>query len=520
MSFVIYNAPLSAWKGNEMKWNSRGFWKLAMMCVVASFGCGQSNEGANLPIPTAPVSTQTQFIGSTFGFDYETYELTGPYPASTENYPLYNPDPSNTSLTWDTWIRQAGQAGLDFIAPNLRGAYPDATWSPALMAPVLTALNNTGFASQIKIAAFDDNAASWQAQWQMANNLPGTEPFDISNPANWTYIYDNNYKIFLETIPDANRFKIDDRPVYIVWTGNPATVGNEQGNYSKAMTYLRQKSQADFGVNPYIIVNIDALQNDTTLGAVVDAAQGWSGGGTWTLETFNNTKIGVAFPGLDASTSSTFRDPNHGITLNTALTNTVGAGALITLMEGFTDYEEDAALMQVRNLDTNGNPLSYSSTLYDYPNQRLDIVRQHSLNPFPSNLLHEAEGADYYGGAAGGNGKTNYYRNGNIAIEPTSDTGGGFDVGWMQPGEWFEWESVPLNGQPHFLVRVATSSSGRTAHFVIDGIAQPSQTLPNTGGLQNWTTYDFGAYGTYTNSYHIVRIVFDRGGANFNWWQL
>jgi len=51
---------------------------------------------------------------------------------------------------------------------------------------------------------------------------------------------------------------------------------------------------------------------------------------------------------------------------------------------------------------------------------------------------------DYYGGAEGGNGKTNYYRNAKIAIEPTSDVGGGWDVGWVQPGEWFEWRELTI----------------------------------------------------------------------------
>jgi hypothetical protein len=93
-------------------------------------------------------------------------------------------------------------------------------------------------------------------------------------------------------------------------------------------------------------------------------------------------------------------------------------------------------------------------------------------------------------------------------------------VGWIQSGEWLQWQNVPLNGTPHFLVRVATANTGRTAHLVIDGAAKPSQTLPNTGGWQTWTTYDFGSYGSYSNSYHTVRIVFDNGGVNFNWWQL
>ncbi len=134
-------------------------------------------------------------------------------------------------------------------------------------------------------------------------------------------------------------------------------------------------------------------------------------------------------------------------------------------------------------------------------------------------MRFEAEGCDYFGNANGGNGKVNFYRNGNIAIEYTTDAGGGHDIGWMQTNEWFEWKEVPLNGTPSFQVRIATTNATRTAHLEIDGVAQPSQTLPNTGGNQVWQTYDFGSYGSYTTSVHTVRFVFDNGGVNFNWWQ-
>jgi hypothetical protein len=39
-------------------------------------------------------------------------------------------------------------------------------------------------------------------------------------------------------------------------------------------------------------------------------------------------------------------------------------------------------------------------------------------------------------------------------------------------------KNMPLNSHPHFLVRIATPYTGRTAHFVIDGVAEQSQTLP------------------------------------------
>jgi len=54
--------------------------------------------------------------------------------------------------------------------------------------------------------------------------------------------------------------------------------------------------------------------------------------------------------------------------------NTRGSGALLTLVEGFTDWEESAALFRVNNLETNGSVLSYSQTYYDYPSQRLNLL--------------------------------------------------------------------------------------------------------------------------------------------------
>jgi hypothetical protein len=33
----------------------------------------------------------------------------------------------------------------------------------------------------------------------------------------------------------------------------------------------------------------------------------------------------------------------------------------------------------------------------------------------------------------------NAYRATNVDLQPTSDTGGGFNVGWMAPGEWQEY---------------------------------------------------------------------------------
>jgi hypothetical protein len=44
--------------------------------------------------------------------------------------------------------------------------------------------------------------------------------------------------------------------------------------------------------------------------------------------------------------------------------------------------------------------------------------------------------------------------------------------------------------------------------------------VPNTGGWQTYTNMDLGSYGGYSQSYHDVRLVFDNGGENINWWEL
>jgi|GEM_PF-3998473 len=499
-----------------------------LAALLLCMGCAQEEglHGPSSPTVAQPANALGGYLGVTLGFQYSS-QLTGPPSFPThQNLSLYNPDANDPDATWDSWAEQLGQAGVDFVCPNLTGTQPNPNGDPAKFKPLLTALKNRGLDGKIKFALFDDNAASWTAQWNMANGRGYGYPpaFDISDQNNWKYIYDYNYKKFYEVVPDANRFKLDGRPVIIVWTGNTYFIANPVGNISRALAYVRQRCQADFGFNPYIILSGDFFDNDPTIvsSGVADAQQNWFGPPTtsYSLAIRNGTSVGVAVAQFYTPDKPEYLDPEHGQLLERGLANTVGAGARLTLCEGFTDYEEDAALWRASNLDASGNALSYAQTGYDFPNQRLNILRKYSSEPFPAVLKLEAEGCDSYGGAAGGNGKVNYYRNGNIAIEKTTDAMGGHQVGFMQAGEWFQWEQVPLNGNPHLLLRVATPGAGAQVRVEVDGVALPAQTLPTTGGWQNWTTYDYGSLGSFAGSYHKLRVVFTTGGANFNWLQV
>lgn len=191
-----------------------------------------------------------------------------------------------------------------------------------------------------------------------------------------------------------------------------------------------------------------------------------------------------------------------------------------TFVEGFDDYWENATCWRARDLDENGRPLGYAETGYDYPNQRINILRRHSRNPFPADLKEEAENCDSFLGAAPFPGKPDFYRNGPIAIEETTDAIGGWDVCRTRAGETLTWREVPLEGRVHLLVRAATTAAGGKLHFVIDGKTYPSAHIPSAGSGRSWTTVDTGAYTFARRSDHTISLVWDTPNISVNWWQV
>ncbi len=110
------------------------------------------------------------------------------------------------------------------------------------------------------------------------------------------------------------------------------------------------------------------------------------------------------------------------------------------------------------------------------------------------------------------------YRTGNVDIEPTTDTNGGHNVGWIVATEWLSYAnlSVPTAGTYNIRVRVA-SASGGTLSVDLNGGAIPLGTIniPATGGWQTWQTVQKQVQlpaGT-----HSLGVYATTGGWNFNW---
>ena len=104
-----------------------------------------------------------------------------------------------------------------------------------------------------------------------------------------------------------------------------------------------------------------------------------------------------------------------------------------------------------------------------------------------------------------------------VDIESCSDSGGGFDVGWIQAGEWMQYTvNVGDSGTYQIGARVASASTGGALHFEVDGTdVTGSMTVQNTGGWQNWVTVQSGSFSLSAGK-HVIKFVVNSATFNMN----
>ena len=111
-----------------------------------------------------------------------------------------------------------------------------------------------------------------------------------------------------------------------------------------------------------------------------------------------------------------------------------------------------------------------------------------------------------------------------VDLQPTSDAGGGHNVGWAQADEWLEYSANIPAGTFNAEFRVASLGRGGTFHLEQDGVRKTGAiAIPDTGGWQNWRTLVVPNVNLSASANSILRIVFDTPGTtlgyvgNLNW---
>ena len=115
---------------------------------------------------------------------------------------------------------------------------------------------------------------------------------------------------------------------------------------------------------------------------------------------------------------------------------------------------------------------------------------------------------------------SSYSSQSGLQTEATSDTTGGYDLGYLTDGAYAIYKNVDFGSSlTKINVREASAGSGATATFHLDSLTGPAiatVTLPVTGDWQSWQTVSSTVTGA--SGVHDLYVVFT-SGANVNWFQ-
>jgi len=116
----------------------------------------------------------------------------------------------------------------------------------------------------------------------------------------------------------------------------------------------------------------------------------------------------------------------------------------------------------------------------------------------------------------------NIYRNDTVDLEVCSDGAPtlGYDVGWLDAGDWMKYTVALPPGAFSIAPRVAANAAGGGFYVEVGGSNVTGIiNIPNTGGWQSWATL---APRNFTNATAAdsLRVVIAAGGFNLHWLQI
>jgi lysophospholipase L1-like esterase len=269
------------------------------------------------------------------------------------------------------------------------------------------------------------------------------------------------------------------------------------------------------------------LENTTDTGGGLNI--GWTTGGQWFRYSVNVATAGAYTVGVRVGSATAVGATGGSLHLQNAtgtnLTGTVnapGTGGWQT----WTTVNATATLpagQQVLTVfqDTGGynlNSLTFTSAASG------EAPFGGSPAPIPGTIQIEnydlgGEGVAYHDSEVANQGGK--YRTDGVDVESCSDTGGGFNVGWTNAGEWMKYTvNVATAGTRTVSFRVAAMAAvGTTAGRI--HLQTPSGTnltgtinVPGTGGWQTYTTVTANL--TLPAGQQILELFEETGGFNLN----
>ena len=483
------------------------------------------------------------------------------------NKPLFEVKSFGATETewWDNLVEEMVYSGLDYVAPNCRGRLPKADTDPAYdrdhgdptrIKDFIAALQRRN-EENLKIAIFDDCPASWaaarnfdlyqtyatfiSAEIQQSKGLTDEEvmyPLDNLDDI-YKYIWDYNIKLAFDNFYGENKannkylLRIDGKPVLFLWSINGflnvdyAALGNKKIDCKGKLKAILNKIHADFksayGEDLFICADRAFQDRDKEVDeSVVESLNDWfiaseqaPTRSSWTVRTFNGKTVGVAVPAFytnDKSGTRMFFDADHGKRLTDALDDMVAKNADLVFLEGFTDMAENAAYWR-----------STDNIYYDFPNQRLNILRKYSSSrAWAESFRVEMEACDYFFDVSAKN-SGNQYRTGSLDVAKIAGVAPDKNTEWYvtstEAGEWMEWKELPYTaGDITVKVCYAAKEDAKIRFDFGEGTKRrqgPVVELPATGG--EWVTVDAFTMKSDVNGWRrtVLNIVAGKPDLNY-----
>ncbi|EAR08800.1 predicted thiol oxidoreductase [Reinekea sp. MED297] len=111
-----------------------------------------------------------------------------------------------------------------------------------------------------------------------------------------------------------------------------------------------------------------------------------------------------------------------------------------------------------------------------------------------------------------------HYRQDAVDIEITTDTDGGYNVAYTQPGEWLAFDLTFRGGDYQLSTRVASAIGGGEYQWVLDGAVIGSGEVGNTGGWQSFESQSLPSI-HISEGPHTLKLVMKAGEFNINWFE-
>jgi hypothetical protein len=113
----------------------------------------------------------------------------------------------------------------------------------------------------------------------------------------------------------------------------------------------------------------------------------------------------------------------------------------------------------------------------------------------------------------------NFIQMSGVQVSNTSDEGGGYDLEDIQTGDWAEYGVNAAEAGVYTMeFRVASSVSSGRIRVYRDGTSAGTMPVPNTGGMQIWSTVQLSA--TLKSGIQIIRLSASAGGFALNWFSI